>query len=190
MGPIGLLCIRRTLAEGRLNGFLSGMGAASADGIYGAMAAFGLTAVLSWLTGVQVWVHLLGGAFIVWLGIQAALTPPAENQAAAQNGASLGKAYASTFLLTLSNPMTIMSFLAIFAGAGFSPAAGENSAAALMVLGVFCGSALWWLLLSQGVCWLRKRINHGLLVWVNRAAGAGLVIFGLITLSGELVKLI
>ncbi|MCE1254994.1 MAG: LysE family translocator, partial [Anaerolineae bacterium] len=137
-----------------------------------------------------VWVHLLGGAFIVWLGIQAAVTPPAENQAKAQNGASLGKAYLSTFLLTLSNPMTIMSFLAIFAGAGFSPAAGGDFSAGLMVLGVFCGSGFWWLLLSQGVYWLRKRINANLLTWVNRAAGAGLVIFGLLTLGGELVKLV
>jgi threonine/homoserine/homoserine lactone efflux protein len=189
VGPIGLLCIRRTLAEGRPNGFLSGLGAASADAVYGSIAAFGLATVMTWLTGMQVWLHLFGGAFLVWLGIQSAKTPPATIAASAPNGTSLGKAYLSTFLLTLSNPMTIMSFLAIFAGSGFAPVVSGTQAALRLVLGVFCGSALWWFILSQGVHWLRRRLNELWLVWINRIAGLGLILFGLWAIGSELLRL-
>jgi threonine/homoserine/homoserine lactone efflux protein len=186
VGPIGLLCIRRTLAEGRASGFLSGLGAASADAVYGSIAAFGLAAVMSWLTGMQTWLHLFGGAFLIWLGIRSALTPPAVKSAGKVEGLSLGKAYATTFLLTLFNPMTIMHFLIIFAGTGFIPSSMGASVALWLVLGVFSGSALWWLLLSQGVYWLRQRMSSTLLVWINRAAGAGITVFGLVILGSEL----
>jgi threonine/homoserine/homoserine lactone efflux protein len=190
VGPIGLLCIRRTLAGGRLAGLLSGLGAASADAVYGSLAAFGLSAVYAWLAGWQPWLKLVGGAFIIWLGVQALRAPLAQRAARGQEaGLGLARAYLSTFLLTLSNPMTILSFLAVFAGAGVT-SGGARFEAVWLVLGVFCGSAMWWLLLSMGVHLLGQRLRPDWLQWVNRAAGAGLVVFGLVMAGGELLRLV
>ena len=180
VGPIGVLCIRRTLADGRLMGFVSGLGAATADATYGAVAAFGLTAVSSVLIGQRIWIHLIGGAFLCYLGARTLLSAPAERAARVQ-GRGLAGAYASTLGLTLTNPATILSFAVIFAGLGVAQGNGYGSAGWL-VLGVFCGSALWWLLLSSGVGLLRERIGPRALRWVNRISGATLLIFGLVAL--------
>ncbi len=184
VGPIGVLCIRRTLAQGRLAGLLSGLGAATADALYGAVAAFGLTVVTQLLVGQQNWIRLTGGAFLCYLGVRTFLARPAEHAAPAQS-TSLAGAYASTFALTLSNPMTILSFSAIFAGIGIGMGAGSGgSAAALLVAGVFAGSAAWWSLLSAGVGLLRARIGPNALRWINRASGAIVFAFGLVALAG------
>jgi len=180
VGPIGVLCIRRTLERGWAAGFISGLGAATADGFYGAVAGFGLTVVISLLTGVQLWLRLAGGAFLVYLGFVAfrkAAALPAAQSAPVTGG--LARAYASTLLLTLSNPATILSFLTIFAGAGVVSSAHSTLAAVSLVAGVFCGSALWWLLLSSLVGWLGARLGLSALLWVNRAAGLVLAGFGL-----------
>lgn len=179
VGPIGVLCIRRTLADGRLVGFVSGLGAATADATYGAVAAFGLTLVSSLLLSLRPWVHLLGAVFLCYLGLRAALARPASQPAGAGAKGLVG-AYASTVALTLTNPATILSFAAVFAGLGL--AGGTVTLAALTVLGVFSGSALWWLLLSTGVSLLRERFTPGAMRWVNRLSGAVLVGFGLVAL--------
>ncbi|MGH7682576.1 MAG: LysE family translocator, partial [Candidatus Eiseniibacteriota bacterium] len=114
VGPIGVLCIRRTLADGRAAGLATGLGAASADAIYGCLAAFGLTALTSALVGAQTWVRLIGGAFLIYLGAKTLLAKPGDRPAQA-TASGLVSAYASTFLLTLTNPMTILSFVAVFA---------------------------------------------------------------------------
>lgn len=184
VGPIGALTIRRTLTQGRLIGFLTGLGAATADAAYGAIAAFGLTLVTDTLLTHQLWLRLGGGLFLLYLGIQTWRANPAPvSQSVAASG--LLAAYASTFLLTLANPTTILSFVAIFAGLG--PAAGTSgdyTLAGLFVLGVFLGSALWWLLLSTGVGLLRRRIDQAGLRWVNRISGALITAFGVFALSG------
>jgi threonine/homoserine/homoserine lactone efflux protein len=177
VGPIGLLCIQRTLSQGRWVGLASGLGAATADAFYGAVAAFGLTLVSGFLIEQQFWLALVGGLFLCYLGVRTLLAAPAE-RAATGEAHSIGAAYISTFLLTITNPMTILAFVAIFAGAGLATSGGDVLAAAWMVLGVFLGSAAWWLLLSGGVSLLRSRISSGVLLWVNRAAGAILVLFG------------
>ena len=177
VGPIGLLCIQRTLAHGRLTGLATGMGAASADAVYGMVAGFGLTAISAFLTGHRLWLGIIGGAFLCYLGVRTFLTPPALQAAATQAGGRWG-AYASTFALTLTNPMTIFSFMAVFAGLGLATAPGEQLRAVSLVLGVFVGSASWWLLLSGGVAIFRRKIGPGELGWVNRAAGAVIVAFG------------
>lgn len=179
VGPIGVLCIRRTLTEGRAYGLASGLGAATADAIYGAIAAFGLTFVSRVLVTQQSWLRLLGGAFLCYLGLKTFLAPPAEHGASA-SGYGLAGAYASTFFLTLTNPLTILSFAAIFAGLG--GAAGSYVAAGALVLGVFLGSALWWLLLSGGVAPFRARVNPPGLRWVNRLAGIVITGFGVLAL--------
>jgi len=179
VGPIGILCIRRTLAEGRASGLLSGLGAATADALYGCVAGFGLTVVSGFLVGQRFYIQLIGGIFLLALGIKTLRSVPAE-RAAAASGTGLAASYASTLLLTLTNPMTILSFAGIFAALGVADTGGDLSAAALLVLGVFIGSAAWWLLLSGGVGLLREKLTSGVLSWTNRLSGIILVIFGVI----------
>ena len=179
VGPIGVLCIRRTLADGRTSGFLSGLGAATADALYGCVAGFGLTVISGFLVGQRFWIQLIGGIFLLALGIKTLRSVPAE-RAAAASGTGLAASYASTLLLTLTNPMTILSFAGIFAALGVADTGGDFSAAALLVLGVFVGSAAWWLLLSGGVGLLREKLSSGVLRWTNRLSGAILLAFGLI----------
>lgn len=183
VGPIGVLCIRRTLADGRLIGFVTGLGAATADFTYGCVAGFGLTAVSSFLLGQRLWIHLLGGLFLCYLGAHTFLARPSERPAAP--GAfdlGLGSAYVSTVFLTLTNPATILSFAAVFAGLGVASTGGDYSAAGALVAGVFLGSALWWLILSSGVAALRARVGERWLVWVNRVSGGILLGFGCLAL--------
>ena len=175
VGPIGVLCIRRTLADGRLAGFLSGMGAASADMFYGAVAAFGLTAVQDLLLGQSNWLRILGGAFLLFLGFKTFFSKPTQQAAKSSRGGLFG-AYLTTFFLTITNPITILSFIAIFAGLRLGETGGNYVSAAFMVLGVFLGSAAWWLTLSFTVSLLRQRFNATWQTWVNRVAGV--IIFG------------
>ncbi|MCB9420637.1 MAG: LysE family translocator [Ardenticatenaceae bacterium] len=181
VGPIGLLCIQRTLQDGRKFGFVSGLGAASADGIYGTIAGFGLTFISGFLVAQQTWLALIGGLFLCYLGVRTFLSEPAEKAVYAQRGGLL-KAYAATFLLTLTNPITILSFIAIFAGLGLAAADRNYGEAISLVLGVFSGSVTWWLLLSGGVSLLRERFNDRAMQWVNRLAGLVIGGFGLFTL--------
>lgn len=177
VGPVGVLCIRRTLANGRSAGFLSGLGAASADALYCCVAAFGLTSVSGFLVDQQLLLRPVGGAFLLYLGFRIFRERPDERQATI-SGTSYGglaRAYSLTFLLTITNPLTILSFAAIFAGLGLIESAGYVPAAVL-VLGAFSGSTLWWLLLSGGVSLFRLRLGFGTLRWVNRASG--MIIFG------------
>jgi len=182
VGPIGVLCIRRTLADGRLIGFLSGLGAATADMFYGAVAAFGLTAIQSLLIRQQSWLQIVGGLFLLFLGFRTFFAPPADHAAAARPSAGKLSAYITTLGLTLTNPATILSFTFIFAGLRLGgPSAGFLSAAVL-VLGVFLGSASWWLLLSQGVGFFRQRFNSQWMLWINRLAGVIIAASGLAAL--------
>jgi threonine/homoserine/homoserine lactone efflux protein len=186
VGPIGLLCIRRSLAEGRLVGLATGLGAATADASYGAIAAFGLTAVSGFLVAQKVWLGVFGGGFLCYLGVRAFTAAPASVTASAQNS-GLASAYASTFVLTLTNPITILSFIPVFAGLGLGVASAAASAAAV-VSGVFLGSALWWLLLSNGVALVRHRLNDVWMRSINRVSGVMIVAFGLYALASA-VKL-
>jgi threonine/homoserine/homoserine lactone efflux protein len=181
VGPIGILCIRRTLTEGRMSGLVSGLGAATADAIYGCIAGFGLAFISNFLVGQQLWLRLVGGAFLCYLGLKTLFAKPAE-QAALAKGNGLVGAYASTLFLTLTNPMTILSFVAIFAGLGLAGTNGNYIKAGILVLGVFIGSALWWLFLVGGVGLFRAKLNRNGLQWVNRISGAIIVGFGLFAL--------
>lgn len=180
VGPIGVLCIRRTLAEGRAVGLASGLGAATADAAYGLIAAFGLTAISGALVAQKFWLGVLGGLFLLYLGARTLLAKPAA-QGAVSTRTGLAGAYLSTFVLTLTNPMTILSFVAIFAGLGLA-AQADYGAASVLVVGVFFGSALWWLGLSGVVGWLRTRFNPQALVWINRISGLTILAFGLFAL--------
>ena len=185
VGPIGLLCIRRTLAEGRALGMAAGLGAATADAFYGAVAAFGLTAVSGPLLAHATAIRLAGGVALCLVGTRIVFGHPAADAAPAR-GSGLGGAFAWTFLLTLASPATILAFVAIFAGLGLVEAVGDWARAGTMVLGVFAGSAVWWLLLSAGIGRLRAFITPAALTWLNRIAGAALIGFGVAALLSRI----
>src|SRR5688572_10356987 len=161
VGPIGVLCIRRTLADGKLTGFLSGLGAATADMIYGAIAAFGLTVIMDLLIGQANWLKLIGGIFLLYLGARTFFSKPADRPARSGRVGLLG-AYLSTLFLTITNPMTIIAFVAIFAG---TMPSGTDTSPLVLVTGVFAGSAIWWLALSFGVGLMREQIGPNLMLW-------------------------
>ena len=181
VGPIGILCIQRTLTRGWLVGLLSGLGAATADATYGVLAASGVTLISGILVDQAFWFKLVGGLFLVYLGVTHWRSRLAEKAVLSEGQGLLG-AYLSTVALTLTNPLTIASFAAVFAGLGLASAAGSPVAAIALVLGVFVGSALWWLVLSSGVSLLRTKFNAQSLQWVNKVSGLVLIVFGIVAL--------
>lgn len=181
VGPIGILCIRRTLAYGMSFGFVSGVGTATADAIYGAIAAFGLTAATRFLLDYQLYLKIVGGFYLLYLGIKILMSKPSISTTQVRD-TSLTAAYISAFLLTLTNPMTILMFAAIFTGFGIGGINGDYYLSSTMVLGVFLGSLLWWLFLSSITTILRTTFDYRKLRFTN--IGSGLIItgFGVVTL--------
>ena len=180
VGPISLLTMRRTISHGQVYGLVSGLGVAAADASYGAVAAFGLTAITSVLVGARTALALIGGAFLVWLAIRTIRARPATAAAETDGRPGLAPAFLSIYGLTMTNPMTILSFGGIFAGLGLDGRGGLD--AALLTLGVFLGSGLWWVGLTAIVGRLRERITAAVLVWVNRVSGAVLLVFGTVAI--------
>ncbi|MBX9922879.1 MAG: LysE family translocator [Rhabdochlamydiaceae bacterium] len=181
VGPIGILCIRRTLQFGRFSGLFSGLGAAAADVIYAVIAAFGLTFISNFLMAGQFWLRLIGGGFLLYLGWKT-FYATVSDRAREVAHTSLAGDFVSTFFLTITNPMTILSFLAVFAGLGLSSIQGSYLEAVALVVGVFLGSVAWWLLLSEGVTLFRKKVSDKIMRWINRVAGMIIVAFGLAAL--------
>ena len=180
VGPISLLTIRRTLAHGRIYGLASGLGVALADATYGGIAAFGLTAVTSILVGGRVVLGLVGGTFLLVLAWRTMTSRPGA-VAVADDRPGLVGAFISIFGLTMTNPMTIVSFAAIFAGLGIFGRGGAD--AALLTLGVFAGSLSWWLILTAVVSALRTRVTVRGLAWVNRVSGVVLLGFAIVSIA-------
>jgi threonine/homoserine/homoserine lactone efflux protein len=166
-------------------GLATGLGAATADAFYGCIAAFGLTFISNFLIHQQSWLRLIGGAFLCYLGIKTFVSLPVDSSSQSTH-LSLLNAYGSTFFLTLTNPLTILSFAVIFTGLGLVEANGDYSSAAITVLGVFLGSACWWVLLTTGVSFLRVKITPTGLHWVNRISGLIILGFGIAALFGGL----
>ena len=181
VGPIGLLCIQRTVMQGRTSGLVSGLGAATADAVYGSVAGFGLDLVSNFLIDQRMWIHLIGGALLLLLGIKVLLTRPAEEAAQTQYTVrGIWWSYLSTFLLTITNPMTILSFVAIFAALGVANSSNDYVSASFTVIGVFLGSALWWLILSSVAGRLRGKLNRTAILWIGRLSAVIIIGFGII----------
>jgi len=178
VGPMWLLCFRRTIASGALAGLVTGMGIAVGDAIYGAIAAFGLTAISGLLLAHRLWLGLLGAAFLAYLGIRALTAPPAAAGDDRAPSPPLASAFLSTLGLTLANPPTILAFAAIFAGLGLAQSA-DYAAAALVTLGVFLGSAFWWVILAAAAGRLHGRVGPGLMRAVNVVSGVSILAFAL-----------
>jgi threonine/homoserine/homoserine lactone efflux protein len=182
VGPISLLVIRRTLAEGRVVGLASGLGVATADGTYGAIAAFGLGAITQVLVDARPILGLLGGIFLLWLAWMTARAEPHEPALGAPpRRGGLAGAYVSILGLTMTNPMTILSFGALFAGLGVP--SGNAAAAALITIGVFLGSCAWWIVLTLGVGPLRSRVTTTWIRRINVASGIVIGLFAVISIA-------
>ena len=180
IGPIGIMCIRKTLAEGRLRGLIIGLGAATADFFYGCVAAFGITIISDTLVSQRIWIRLIGGVLLLYLGIRTFRKLPADpNIPVNDNG--IFKSYLSSLLITITNPLTIFAFIAVFAALGLENEAITFSGLALVV-GVFAGSFLWFLSLSSGVMLFRKKLDLIGLRWVNKIAGILIIISGIIAI--------
>lgn len=185
VGPISLLTIRRTLAHGRIYGLASGLGVALADATYGGVAAFGLTAVTSILVDARLVLGLAGGLFLLVLAWRTMTSRP-DAVAVVDERPGLVGAFLSIFALTMTNPMTIVSFAAIFAGLGVVGSGGAD--AALLTLGVFVGSLSWWLILTAVVSALRARVTVGALTWVNRVSGVVLLVFAIVSIASAFAR--
>jgi threonine/homoserine/homoserine lactone efflux protein len=182
VGPISLLVIRRTLAEGRVVGLVSGIGVATADATYGAIAAFGLTAVTDLLVDVRRPLGIVGGLFLLWLAWRTIRSVPGEAATeAARRG--LPGAYLSTLGLTLTNPMTILSFAALFVGLGVT--GGDAVGATLLTLGVLAGSTVWWVVLTTAVGAFRTRLTPSGMRRINVVSGLLIGVFALVALASS-----
>lgn len=177
VGPIGILCIRRTLEYGKLVGVMSGLGAATADGIYGLIASLSLTVITNFLINQQLWFQIIGGVFLGYLGIKTYKSKPLNTSSKGKNKQKI-KAFATTFFLTITNPITIFSFIALFSGLGIANSDINIMTKLIFVFGVFSGSVLWWLFLSIIVSLLKNRINEFSLT-INKTSGLILLLFSL-----------
>jgi threonine/homoserine/homoserine lactone efflux protein len=185
-GPVGVLCIRRTIFHGRRAGFVSGLGAATADAVFGIIAAFGLTVVSDLLLDYRDWLRIGGGALLLYIGITAFTADPLAGTQTQRDPEDLLNDYLSTFALTITNPITILAFLAIFAGIGFTGEEATIGRGAILVLGVWLGSLWWWAALSLGAGMMRRSFDKHHLVWIHRGSGGILVISG-VALIGSLL---
>jgi len=184
VGPIGILCIQRSLHDGFKVGLMTGIGAALADGTYGLIAGFGLTAISSLLVTQQFWIRLIGGIFLLYLGIKHIFTPSRKRSATGYSDRSSWHACATTFFLTLTNPMTVLSFVAIFAGLGLGSTSKDYTDAILLVAGITLGSAIWWLCLSGGVAFLlHHRITPNTMRIINWLSSIIMLAFGALAMK-------
>ncbi|MBU2493074.1 MAG: LysE family translocator [Bacteroidetes bacterium] len=184
LGPIGIICIRKTLTEGRLRGLIIGLGAATADLLYACIAAFGLTVISDTLNSQRVWIRLIGGALLLFLGIRIYRAQPKDPKRDIGDSGIL-RSYLTTVFLTLTNPLTIFAFIAVFAALGLGEGLSYISAS-FLVVGVFIGSTLWFLLLSSGVTLFRNKLDLIGLRWVNKIAGILIIISGVIAFTSLL----
>ncbi len=185
LGPIGALCINRTLERGFWAGIMGGVGTAMADATYAALAALGFAAFAAMLIVVDAPLRVVGGLFMIWLGWNSLRPRPAVEAARLDTRDLLGTV-AATFALTIANPMTIVSFAAIFAGLGLGSETGGASAF-IIVAGVFLGSLGWWAVLSGGVALARQRLPEGFATWISRLSGVVLIGFGVMAIGSLLI---
>ncbi len=191
VGPVGVMCIQRTLTEGRLHGTLSGLGAAVGDALYGAVAAFGIGAVADWITGHQAPLRLVGGIVLLVLAARTILGRPRGSNnggvvIAGIHTGSLFQDFVSTFVLTIANPITLLTFAGLFATLGVTQAGESAAHAGWLILGVFLGSAAWWLALGLTAGCFRSFLNDGYEKWVKRVSAAILLAFGVYALASLL----
>ncbi len=184
IGPIGIMCIRKTLTEGRLSGLVIGLGAATADLFYGCVAVFGLTVISDTLSDQRFWIRIVGGALLFFLGIKTFRAQPKDPKLKISGSGRL-RSYFTVVVLTLTNPLTIFAFIAVFAAFGLGDGLSLFSAVVL-VAGVFIGSCLWFFLLTSCSILFKKKLDLVGLKWVNKIAGILIIISGFIIIGSLL----
>ncbi len=182
VGPLGILCINRALALGALCGLVSGLGVATADALAAGIAALGISLISGFIIEHHTLLRLVGGLFLCYLGFRIYHTESLQKPPKVSTVNSLVGAYLTTLFLTLSNPVTFLSFVAIYAGWHVESLSGQYFDAAILTLGVFSGSALWWFALFVGLTTFRDRFNLKILDWIHRLSGALIALFGLVIL--------
>ena len=189
IGPIAILTIRRSLTRGHHAGIATALGVALADGIYAVIAAFGITAISSFLVTQRDLLYIVGGLLLIFLGIRAYNTKPIELQRPIAS-AGFFPTMLQTMLITLTNPMTILTFLAAFAAIGFEGQQHSMYEAILLCLGVFSGSGLWFIGLSLLIAHFRNRVTPFVFMLINKISGGFLCGFGVIFLIAGVKKLL
>jgi threonine/homoserine/homoserine lactone efflux protein len=179
VGPVNVLCVRRTLAKGRMAGLISGLGAATADTMFGAIAGYSISFIIALLLKEEFWIRLIGGALLVGVGCAYYFRKPKPLAEARKESAH--SAYFSSLLLCLTNPTVILSFMAVLAGLGMG-GLKQRSLTLIVVLGIFLGSMLWWSFLALVAGHFRHRITDAAMGWMNRIAGIAIGAFGIVTL--------
>jgi threonine/homoserine/homoserine lactone efflux protein len=185
VGPINVMCVRRTIVYGRLVGIVSGIGAATADTFFGAIAAFGLTFLHDFLMREKFWFAIVGAALLVIMGVRLLIAKPPQkkkDEPEDADPATLLGDFTSTGFLTLTNPVTVLSFLAVFGAFGVQNQERSLADSWTLLLGVFLGSCTWWLLLTTTVGLLRDRFNREGLRWANRIAAVVILGFAVLVL--------
>jgi threonine/homoserine/homoserine lactone efflux protein len=177
IGVIGILCISRTLLQGKLIGFISGLGAATAHGIYGCISGFGLTLISDFFLKEQFYLRLIGGIFLYYFGIKTFVAKPPYKKKHT-NSTSLVNSYISSFVITITNPITILSFAAVFTGTRLTNQITNFDSALVFVLGIFLGSTCWWFILSGSIDIFKKKLNSQILQLFNRFSGIMIIFFG------------
>jgi threonine/homoserine/homoserine lactone efflux protein len=198
IGPVNLICIRRTIRFGSLNGFVAGLGAALGDGTFAVVIGFGLTAVRQWIEHHSTPIQLGGGLLLLIFGAYTYVTDPLHGRAAHRNDvqeptrASLARTFASTFALTITNPATLFGFTLLFASVGGIAATASMGRfdAAFIVAGVLAGSTLWWFTLTTVVGTFHARIDAAVMKVINHVSGLAVCLFGLIVLARLAVKVL
>ncbi len=185
VGPVGVMCVRRTLSRGLMAGYATGLGAALADTLYGIIAAFGITFVAIFLLDNEFWFRLAGGAVLCVLAVRIFFTSPSRSDATASDGL-LGD-FATAFVVTGTNPITVMAFVVVFTGIGVVAAGETLEWAHALIAGVFVGSALWWTLLTGITGVFRSAVSHIGLRWINMVSAMVILISGVILLISALM---
>ena len=180
VGPVNVMCASRTLTRGRLAGLMSGLGAATADGFYGGIAAFSITFVIQFLQREEFWIRVVGGILLMGIGVMY-FRKPGEAAIKREERRDVHSDFVSTLLLTMTNPTTVLSFMAVLAGLGMAEQR-EWWLTFLLVAGIFCGSMLWWVVLVLVVNHFRDRFDQHAMTWMNRIAGVAIGAFGVVTL--------
>lgn len=179
LGPIGVLCIQRTLSKSHRSGFVSGLGSASADMVFASIALFSLSVVLSFIESHTTLIKAIGGICVTLVGMKIFFTNPAvqirRNRAGHSN---LWQDFLSLFIVTIANPAFILIFVALFAAMGLSAADLGMARSLILIGGVFCGASLWWFVLTSGVSLIRKKFRPRHMLWINRVSGVVIVILG------------
>jgi threonine/homoserine/homoserine lactone efflux protein len=181
VGPVNILCISRTIAGGRVAGLISGLGAATADTLYGAIAGFSISLVINFLIREKFWIRLVGGALLVGIGLVYWFARPKSLKEAEEEKESAHSAYMTTLLLTLTNPTTVLSYMAVLAALRLGQPRPWTMTL-FLVLGIFCGSMIWWIVLAAIAGYFRDRFTDKAVVWMNRIAAFSIAGFGILTM--------